>query len=140
MFRCAGVFMSLLDILFLYLAFRVKQVVCDFFLQPSWMALAKGRPLKQGGVRALSMHAGIHAVFTFIIALLLAPKFWWLGILDFVVHSLVDKGKAMLNNKMGWTYKDNPYWWAFGLDQEAHNMTHLVYIIIIITGSGTSLH
>jgi hypothetical protein len=132
--------MSLFAILCLYLAFRVKQVMCDFFLQPSWMALAKGRPLKQGGVKALSIHAGIHAAFTLLVTLFFAPHFWWLGIVDFVVHSLVDKGKAMLNNKMGWTYKDNPYWWAFGLDQEAHNLTHLIYIIIIVVGLGTPLH
>ena len=132
--------MSLIDILILYLAFRAKQVVCDFFLQPSWMALVKGHPLKQGGAKALCIHAGIHGSFTFALMLFFAPALWWLGAVDFVVHSLIDKTKALLNHKMGWTYKDNAYWWAFGLDQEAHNLTHLVYIVFIVISSGASLH
>ena len=134
-----GQSMSLAELLFLYVAFRVKQVVCDFFLQPSWMALVKGQPEK-GGTRALVMHAGIHAIFTFALMLVFAPKLWWLGIVDFLVHAIIDKSKAMLNHKTGWTYKDNAYWWAFGIDQEAHNLTHLVYIVIIVLHSGASLH
>jgi len=132
--------MSLIDILLLYLAFRVKQVVCDFFLQPSWMAMVKGQPFNKGGAKALFMHAGIHACFTLLIMLVFAPKFWWLAIVDFVVHALIDKGKGALNDKMGWTYKDNSYWWAFGLDQEAHNLTHLAYIITLVIASGAPLH
>ncbi len=132
--------MSLYDILLLYLAFRAKQVTCDFLLQPSWMALVKGQPLSEGGSRALFLHAGIHAAFTFIVMMIFAPQFWWLSGVDFVIHSLIDKSKAMINHKMGWTYKDNAYWWAFGLDQEAHNLTHLVYIVILVVGSGTPLH
>lgn len=131
--------MSLIDILILYLAFRVKQVSCDFFLQSSWMAMVKGNPAEKDGTRALLMHTGIHGVFTFVLMLIFMPVFWWLGIVDVLVHGLIDKSKALLNHKMGWTYKDNPYWWSFGLDQEAHNITHLVYIVIIIASSGTSL-
>jgi hypothetical protein len=131
--------MTLANILILYVAFRIKQLVCDFFLQPSWMALAKGQPAKKGGSRALFIHAGIHAAFTFALMLYFAPTLWWLGIVDFVVHSLIDKSKAMLNYKTGWTYKDNAYWWAFGIDQEAHNLTHLAYIVFIVLNSGASL-
>lgn len=131
--------MTLTGILVLYLAFRLKQVVCDFMLQPSWMALAKGLP-KKDGFRALFMHAGIHAGFTLLIMAVLAPAFWWLGVVDFVIHSIIDKTKAMLNHKLRLTYKDNAYWWAFGLDQEAHNLTHLAYIVTIVIGSGTAIH
>lgn len=132
--------MSLIVILYLYLAFRMKQLICDFLLQPSWMALVKGNPGKADGTRALVMHAGIHAIFTLFVVLCFAPHLWWLFLVDFLVHSLIDKVKAMLNFKMGLTYKDNAYWWAFGIDQEAHNLTHLAYIVIIVMNSGTSLH
>lgn len=135
-----GVNMSLTTILLLYLAFRVKQVLCDFFLQSSWMAMTKAKPFSEGGAKPLSMHAGIHAAGTFIIMLIFAVNFWWLGIVDFIVHFLIDKGKAMLTGKMEWTYKNNEYWWAFGLDQEAHNLTHLAYIILIVISSGAPLH
>ena len=136
----SGVFMSLTDIFFLYLAFRAKQVICDFFLQTSWMYLAKCSPFNKGGAKALFAHSGIHATFTFILTQIFAPEFWWLGIVDFVLHSIIDKGKAMINSKMNWTYNDTFYWWTFGIDQEAHNLTHLAYIIIIVISSGTALY
>lgn len=132
--------MTLSEILLLYLAFRVKQVTCDFFLQTSWMALTKGNPLKEGGARALLAHAGVHGVGTLIVVLIFAKAFWWLSIVDFIVHAGIDKLKSRINQKFGWTYKDTAYWWAFGLDQEAHNLTHLLYIIAIVMASGAPLH
>lgn len=128
--------MTLTTILWLYLAFRAKQVICDFFLQTSWMAMTKGNPLKEGGARALSAHAGVHALGTLLITLVFSAKFWWLAAVDFLIHAGVDKLKASLNQKYAWTYKDAKYWWAFGLDQEAHNLTHLAYIILIVASSG----
>ena len=68
--------MTLLEILILYLAFRAKQVICDFFLQTSWMANVKGSPFNMGGAKALGLHAGIHASFTFILMIIFAPTFW----------------------------------------------------------------
>ncbi|MBI1215616.1 MAG: DUF3307 domain-containing protein [Alphaproteobacteria bacterium] len=131
--------MTLLNILVLYLAFRAKQVVCDFFLQTSWMANVKGSPFNMGGAKALGVHAAIHAAGTLALMLVFAPALWWLGAVDFIVHGLVDKIKGAITNKFGWTYKDTAYWWAFGIDQEVHNLTHLVYIIIVIVFSGASL-
>jgi hypothetical protein len=135
-----GEFMTLTGILVLYLAFRAKQLICDFFLQSSWMALVKGQPMQKDGSKALIFHAGIHAAFTLVLMLIFAPTLWWLGIVDFIVHAAIDKTKVLINNKTGWTYKDNAYWWAYGIDQEAHNLTHLAYIIFIVVHSGTSLH
>jgi hypothetical protein len=132
--------MSLGTILVLYLVFRLKQLVCDFFLQSSWMALVKGNPEKKDGSKALLYHAGIHAAGTLVVTLVFAPALWWLAAVDFVVHACIDKSKSLLNHKMGWTYKDNAYWWAFGIDQEAHNLTHLAYIITIVLHAGAGLH
>ena len=132
--------MSLFDILVLYLAFRAKQVICDFFLQTSWMASVKGSPFNMGGAKALGLHAGIHSAFTFLLMFIFAPAFWWLGLVDFLVHAMIDKLKALVTNDKNWTYKDDQYWWAFGLDQEAHNLTHLAYIILIVMASGTPLN
>jgi hypothetical protein len=132
--------MTLLQILLLYLAFRLKQLSCDFFLQTSWMALTKGNPLKEGSWRALFAHAGVHAAGTLIVTLIFAKPFWWLAILDFIVHAGIDKLKAKINQYFSWTYKDTAYWWAFGIDQEAHNLTHLSYILMIVLSAGTICH
>jgi hypothetical protein len=130
--------MSLVNILFLYLAFRVKHVTGDFLLS-SWSARDKSKPFGQGGFKALCIHVGVHAVGTLIVMMIFAPRFWWLAIVDFIVHFTIDKFKALLNNKMGWTYKDNAYWRLFGIDQEAHHLTHLAYIVLIVMNSGPAL-
>lgn len=132
--------MLLIHILALYLSFRAKQVICDFFFQTGWQSLAREAALTREGTKALAVHAGVHAAFTFILVVLFAPKLWWLGIVDFFVHFAIDRAKAGVTLKQGWTYKNHQYWWAFGLDQEAHNLTHLVYIILIVwLGWGVSL-
>ena len=127
--------MTLLSILTLYIAFRIKQFACDFLFQTDWMALNKGQPGKEG-YRALFTHTAFHMMGTFIIVMVLAPSFWWLAFVDFVVHSIVDRAKGVYTYKKGWAYTDKLFWWSFGLDQEAHNFTHLAYIILIVVYSG----
>lgn len=128
--------MSVFELILLYLAFRAKQVICDFFLRTGRMATAQTLPLREGGLGPLALHAGIHAAFTFILVFLFAPGLWWLGAIDFFLHGAIDKTKSEIVRQRGWTYADNRYWWAFGLDQEAHNVTHLIYIIIIVWYNG----
>ena len=128
--------MTFVNVIILYLAFRAKQVICDFFLQTSWMASVKGSPFNMGGAKALGLHAGIHAVATLLLMLIFAPDLWWLAAVDFVVHAVIDKVKGAITNRFGWTYKDNPYWWAFGIDQEMHNLTHFAYVLIILAHQG----
>ncbi len=124
--------MLLLNILALYLSFRAKQVICDFFFQTGWQAMAREAALTREGMKALAVHAGMHAAFTFLLLVVFAAPLWWLAIVDFFVHAAIDRAKASIVLKNGWTYKNHQYWWAFGLNQEAHNLTHLVYIILIV--------
>ena len=125
--------MGFIEILVLYIAFRLKHFACDFLLQTDWMALTKGKPGREGYV-ALFTHTGIHAAGTLIITLILAPAFWWLSIVDFIIHSLIDRMKGLVTYNGGWMVKDSVFWWLFGLDQEAHNFTHLGFMLIIISG------
>ncbi len=127
--------MTALAILALYIAFRCKQFICDFLLQSDWMALNKGKPGWEG-YKPLLTHAAVHGVGPMVIMLLLVPQFWWLGLVDFIVHGLVDRLKGIYTYQKGWTYKDRWFWWSFGLDQEAHNFTHLVYILLIVMAVG----
>lgn len=127
--------MTALGIIILYLSFRLKQVSCDFLLNNAWMALNRG---KKGldGYAPLAAHAAIHGCGTLIICLLFFPALWWLSIVDFFVHGLIDRIKAVLTLKKQWSEKDKAFWVSLGIDQEAHNLTHLCYIIIIIIGAG----
>lgn len=127
--------MTSLTVLCLYIAFRIKQFVCDFLLQTDWMALSKGKP-GQEGYRALFSHTLVHAAGTGIIVLIFAPALWWLALVDLGVHSLVDRVKGLYTFRRGWTPSDTIFWWTLGLDQEAHNFTHLAYILAILSWSG----
>lgn len=123
--------MTYVTLLILYLVFRLKHVICDFILQFDWMALGKGKGFSKGGGSALVSHCLIHAAGTLLIVLFFAPALWWLALCDFVIHALIDRAKAVLTEKKGWKPKDTYFWWAIGIDQEFHNLTHLGFIIYI---------
>ncbi len=127
--------MTLLTLLFLYIAFRIKQVVCDFVLQTGWMALNKGKPGWEG-YKPLLCHISVHSAGTLLVTLVFMPSMWWLCLVDFAIHGTVDRVKAVLTEKQNWTPSNWKFWWSFGLDQEAHNFTHLFYILLIIAKSG----
>lgn len=122
--------MNPFSLVLLYSLFRIKHFACDFLLQTDWMALTKGKPGGEG-YRALFTHSAIHALGTLLIVMLFAPALWWLGLLDFVVHSAIDRVKGYYTYKNGWLPKDRIFWWTLGADQEAHNFTHLGYIVLI---------
>ena len=130
--------MTLIDLLFLYIAFRMKHFVCDFLLQTNWMATKKGDPGIKG-YKALFSHCSIHAVGTALIALIFSPTLIWLAAVDFAIHSIIDRGRAILGNKKKWTCSDKAFWVSLGIDQEFHNATHLILIIIIYTHSHGAL-
>lgn len=123
--------MDPLTLLALYIAFRIKQYACDFLLQTDWMALTKGKPGREG-YKALFSHTIFHGAGTTAIALVFAPQLWWLGIADFLIHSAVDRIKGLITYRKGWSYSDRWFWWSFGFDQEAHNYTHLAFIVLIV--------
>ena len=127
--------MSPLVIIILYIAFRLKHFACDFLLQTDWMALTKGKP-GQEGYKALFSHTGIHALGTLIIVLIFTPSLWWLAPLDFVIHSAIDRTKGWLTFQRGWKPSDTIFWWSFGIDQEAHNLTHLAFLVIMVAHAG----
>ena len=127
--------MTLLALLYLYIAFRLKHLLCDFILQTDRMALSKGQPGVEG-YKALFSHTLIHAVGTLLITLVFIPSLWWLGVLDFVIHSIIDRLKGMITLNKKWKTTDTPFWWAFGIDQELHNFTHLAYIVAIVIYKG----
>lgn len=127
--------MSLTTLLLLYICFRLKQFACDFLFQTGWMAHNKGKPGKQGWVPLFS-HAGVHGAGTLLITLIFAPFLWWLAAVDFAVHSIIDRIKAVITQQREMIVSEHKYWITFGMDQEAHNFTHLIYIVLIFISLG----
>ncbi len=116
----------------LWLAFSVKHFLADFVLQTS--ALARGKEQAHGWVVPLALHAGGHGVLTLLIALLVAPQLWWLGLADFAIHFLIDHGKTLIGRRGGWTPQDAQYWWLFGFDQFLHQATNIGLAVTLMAG------
>lgn len=130
----------------LLVIFQIKHFVADYPLQTPYM-------LKKflGGrdwIIPLACHAGVHALFTLLIALAVKPEVAFLvaGI-DFTLHFIMDRIKAspnMLGKYKALTAKDymsstpeqkkhNTYfWWSLGLDQSVHHLTHYLIIWILL--------
>lgn len=107
----------------LTLVFAVKHFAADFVLQTSWIAC--GKEGRMGWIAPLSLHALIHGALTLGIALAVAPRLWWLALVDGAVHFAIDRGKTLVGRWGAWTAQDAKYWWLLGFDQLLHQATNI---------------
>jgi hypothetical protein len=114
----------------LMLAFTVKQFVADFPLQTNWMARGKEQPT--GYLVPLLVHAGIHGLGATAIAAVAVPHLWWLGLVDFAAHFVIDFGKAAIGRRTKWQPSDAAFWNLFGFDQMLHHLTGLALAIWLV--------
>ncbi len=111
---------------FLLVVFQLKHLVCDYFLQTTYM-LQKGND-GWGFVKPLLAHAATHGAFTLAILMLVSPGLWYLALVDMFVHFFVDRFKAGKKYLGRFQPSDKRFWWALGFDQFCHHCTHY-YII-----------
>lgn len=117
-------------LLFLLCIFEVKHYLADWAFQTPWMVRGKRR-VGLDFVVPLAAHAGLHALLTFLIIVLVAPTVWYLAALDFVAHFVIDRLKAgpsffgRFENQ-----SKKAYWLLLGGDQLLHHLTYF-YIIFL---------
>ena len=119
------------------LIFILKQFAGDFLLQTKRMAT--GKEGQDGWLLPLTCHAAVHALLTLSISLIFAPHLAWLAILDFVIHFVIDRAKALTQMRFGLTMEKPAYWWLFGTDQTLHHLTHLAFAVTIAASFGKSV-
>jgi len=107
----------------LFLAFAVKQLAADFLLQTTWMAHGKDRT--SAWILPLCAHTGLHGLGTLLIVLPVRPALWWLALVDFAVHTVIDRGKGLISQRTQFPVADARFWWLIGLDQFLHQATHI---------------
>ena len=113
--------------------FLFKHFICDYPFQSSWMALKKGNKDWDFFLPLLS-HALVHGFATLFFVMLTAPHFWWLALVDFVTHFIMDRIKS--GPKYLGRFNDpakHVYWNILGFDQFFHHLTDLTIVWIIIT-------
>lgn len=80
----------------LLVVYQLKHFIADYPLQGKFM-LRKFLPTPHW-ILPLAAHAGVHAAFTYVIALCVKPQVaLWLALLDFVAHFVIDRLKASPN-------------------------------------------
>jgi hypothetical protein len=109
-----------------------KHVIADYVLQSSWMA--RGKQRTRGWLAPLAAHAGCHGILTTAIALSAAPRLWWLGVVDFLAHSTIDRCKSAAAAAYRWTPEHRLFWWSIGIDQSLHHLTGFFIAIMLVAG------
>jgi hypothetical protein len=114
---------------FWMIIFAVKHVIADFVLQTSWMAT--GKDAKTGWALPLLVHCAIHGALATAILLTLAPRFWFLGLADFVVHLIIDRAKGFCVSTFNVTMEHQWFWWLIGIDQALHHLTGFGLAVVL---------
>lgn len=103
--------------------FALKHYVADFVLQTNWIARGKERP--RDWLVPLGAHVLCHAALTLVIVLAVAPRLWWLALVDLVVHFAIDRAKTLVAQQGNWQPAQVQFWWLIGVDQLLHQLTNI---------------
>ncbi len=108
----------------LAVVFQVKHFVADFPLQTRYML--QKTAASWAFMRPLGLHCFIHAALTLAIAAWIRPELWWLALVDFGTHFIMDRVKSGPRYLGRYSNpQTSAFWLALGFDQMAHHITHL---------------
>ena len=133
--------MDPLGLLALFFAFQIKHYLADFPLQNYYAILGKMLDKKVDVALSLAVHGIIHGIFTtaiFVAAGVMLDKgilFFWpivLGLLDAVIHGLVDGFVLYLGRETRYTVTNNMFASVFGFDQFLHHSTYVLLVAIFL--------
>jgi hypothetical protein len=115
----------------LLVIYQLKHYIADFPLQREYML--RKTEASWDFLAPLSLHCLVHGIGTLVICLIFAPALYWLAILDFVIHFIIDRIKAGPRYLGRFNDLSKPSFWnILGLDQMAHHLTHIGLIYIIV--------
>jgi len=100
-----------------------KHVIADFVLQTSWMAIGKDQ--KKGWALPLLAHCLVHLALALALILIVAPRFWFVAFIDFLIHITVDRAKGFCASTFDVTleHQHSWFWTLIGVDQALHHLT-----------------
>ena len=98
-----------------------KHIIADFVLQTAWMA--HGKDQKTGWALPLLVHCLIHFAVALVLILIVAPKFWFVALIDFAIHITVDRAKGFVSANFGINQEHPWFWTLIGVDQALHHLT-----------------
>ena len=120
------------EITILLVLYQLKHFLADYPLQTAYML---GKFKEVGWKLPLSAHCLVHSLMTFAICLIFTDVTFTLMMvaLDFSMHFLMDRLKASPNHLGRFKIEQKEFWWALGLDQMVHHLTHYFIIYLVVT-------
>lgn len=118
----AGALLILLSLL------QVKHMFSDFFWQTEFMLRGRRKYVHPGRM----LHAGIHAVASAIVFLIVGAGFVFIlpvVLAEWVVHYHIDFWKGRYTARNDLTPSDAAFWRATGFDQALHQFTYIAMIL-----------
>ena len=103
------------------LLLTAKHVIADFFLQNTWMAVGKDQ--RRGWALPLLAHCLVHLAVAMAPILIVAPRFWFVALIDFAIHLAVDRAKGFCVATFRVKPEHQWFWWLIGIDQALHHLT-----------------
>jgi hypothetical protein len=103
------------------LVLTVKHVIADFLLQTSWMAIGKDQ--KTGWALPLLAHCLVHLAVSLALILIIAPRFWFVALIDFAIHLAIDRAKGLVASTWDVNVEHRWFWTLIGVDQALHHLT-----------------
>lgn len=103
------------------LLLTLKHIIADFVLQNSWMA--HGKDQKAGWALPLLVHCLIHLAVALVLILIVAPRFWFVALIDFAIHITVDRAKGLVSVNFHVNQEHPWFWTVIGVDQALHHLT-----------------
>jgi hypothetical protein len=106
-----------------------KHIIADFVLQNSWMA--RGKDQAKGWALPLLVHCLIHLAVAMTLILIVAPRFWFIAVIDFVIHLGIDRAKGLCSSRFNMTPEHPWFWTLIGVDQALHHLTGFALAIFM---------
>jgi hypothetical protein len=103
------------------LVLTFKHVIADFVLQNAWMAIGKDQ--KSGWALPLLAHCLVHLAVATALILVIAPRFWFVALIDFAIHITIDRAKGFCASTFEVTMEKPWFWTLIGVDQALHHLT-----------------
>jgi Protein of unknown function (DUF3307) len=103
------------------LVLTFKHVIADFVLQNAWMAIGKDQ--RKGWALPLLAHCLVHLAVATALILMIAPRFWFVALIDFAIHITIDRAKGFCASNFDVTMEHPWFWTLIGVDQALHHLT-----------------
>ena len=107
----------------------IKHALADLVLQSRLTSGDKSNLKSWKGY----IHAGDHGLLTFIVLLFFTSfqNSIIIGILDYVLHFLIDYIKTVLVRRFGVVQNTRTFWIVQGVDQIAHYSCYFLYVLLL---------